>query len=686
MRKVVPFCFSLGAFAFYVLFLAPTLSTPDSPELVAAAFTMGVAHSPGYVLYLLVGKLFSFLPLGSVAWRLNLMSAVFGSLTIGLVYVMICQLWQLTQELPSLPKGNWLGWPMASVAALVLVASSTFWIFALGAEVYHANAFLLLLGVLSFLNWRVAVRSLSLVSFLSGLLLAFHTANLIYFGAFAFLGVVLLLRDRKAKPWWLVAVSLSFFLLGFSVVLYLPIRSASLPLVNFGEIVGIKGFYHTLTGKIYMRELPYFAIPWIERLYNMRYTFSHISEEFGLVPGLLGIVGVGFLGKRAPFFALFLLLLMAAHVAFWGSSDLGASTRSLFPAHMFINVYVLYALFIGVGCLGLLHWLEKKRPTPKETPSRFPWLRVSIPLLLFLFPAYSLFKGYWDNNNSQFYQFYEQGDQGLSSLENPSIFLCSNGDNRLFFFWYFTAVEEKWPGVKATIMDPFFKTPLERILKNPDNREILERLKGKMFKNSRELRLAIIGELVRANDGKLPFYTNILDDYIPSGYAKIQKGGVYEVRKGIDGQELTVEGPHIDHAIGVKYGDALELVGYNLDREPLKLGSRFRITYFWRALHKIVADYKVVVLITTENGEILKMPFSRPLSHVPAYGAFPTSQWPTGKVIRERYELLSYRALRSGQYWINVSVGDEKGLLSVTESRVPVEGRFARIGRFEVLP
>lgn len=686
VRKLPLFCFSIATFAFYVIFLPPTLSTPDSPELVAAAFTLGVAHSPGYVLYLLSGKLFSFLPLGSLAWRLNVMSAVFASLTVGLVSLTICRLWELAQGQPLPAHAERGSWPMISVAALILAISPTFWIFALRAEVYPANAFLLLLGIFSFLSWRIPVRSLSLVSFLSGLLLAFHTANLIYLAAFAFLGGALLLRDRKIKPRWLVSASF-FFLLGFSGVLYLLIRSASQPPVSFGAIAGVKDFYQTLSGKIYMEDLPYFAIPWTERLYNMRYAFSYIHDELGLVSALLGVVGLWVLGKRAPLFAFSLLLLMLAHGAFWGSSDLGASSQSLFPAHMFMNLYVLYTLLIGMGCLGLLHSIEGRVP---GHASRF---RIWIPLGLLLFLAYSFFEGYRDSRNpeedsqnGQLYRFYEQGNEELRSLESPSLFLCSNASDGLFFYWYFTTVEGRWPGVKAVIIDPFFKTSLEGILKEPSNRQVLKRLKGKRFKDRRDLRSAIIGELVYVNDGRLPFYTNISDDFIPRGYAKIQKGGVYEIRKGINIQELIVERPQMDHSVGVKYGNAIELVGYNLDREALKMGSSFRITYFWRALHEIAADYHAVVLIVDENGEILKTPFSRSLTHLPIYEVFPTSHWPVGKVIQERYELFSYGGLKPGRYWINFGVGSNQELLGLTESRVPVEGRFAQIGYFEVLP
>ena len=72
----------------YVKTLAPTVSFFDSGELIAAAATFGVAHPPGYPLYVLLGWLFSKLPVGGVAYRLNLMSAVFAALAALMVYVL----------------------------------------------------------------------------------------------------------------------------------------------------------------------------------------------------------------------------------------------------------------------------------------------------------------------------------------------------------------------------------------------------------------------------------------------------------------------------------------------------------------------------------------------------------------------------------------------------------------------
>jgi len=75
------------SFALYLYTLAPTVSYGgDCGELTTCAYTLGVAHPTGYPLYLMVGKLFTALPVGDVAYRMNLMSASFAALTAGVLY------------------------------------------------------------------------------------------------------------------------------------------------------------------------------------------------------------------------------------------------------------------------------------------------------------------------------------------------------------------------------------------------------------------------------------------------------------------------------------------------------------------------------------------------------------------------------------------------------------------------
>jgi len=53
--------------------------------MIMAAEKLGVSHPPGYPLYLLLTNLFTYLPIGTVAYRANLCAVVCGSAAAGVV-------------------------------------------------------------------------------------------------------------------------------------------------------------------------------------------------------------------------------------------------------------------------------------------------------------------------------------------------------------------------------------------------------------------------------------------------------------------------------------------------------------------------------------------------------------------------------------------------------------------------
>jgi len=66
----------LALFAVYLVTCCPSVSVDDSGEFCIAALELGVPHPPGYPLYTLLLALWRWIPAGSVALRLNLLSAV----------------------------------------------------------------------------------------------------------------------------------------------------------------------------------------------------------------------------------------------------------------------------------------------------------------------------------------------------------------------------------------------------------------------------------------------------------------------------------------------------------------------------------------------------------------------------------------------------------------------------------
>ncbi len=128
----------------YSLTICPTLYPGDSGEFVASAFYLGNPHNSGYPFYCLMGKLFTLIPIGNLAFRLNLMSSIFAALTALLVYYIIHE---LARE------------PVAALSsALLLAFSPTLWSQTVCAEVYTLHAFFVALIVASLFWWLGGIR------------------------------------------------------------------------------------------------------------------------------------------------------------------------------------------------------------------------------------------------------------------------------------------------------------------------------------------------------------------------------------------------------------------------------------------------------------------------------------------------------------------------------------------------
>jgi hypothetical protein len=86
LAHTVDAVFLAAAGLLYLSTLYPYLWWGDGPELVTAAWTDGVAHPTGYPVYLVLLKTFLWIPLGSIAWRAHLFSAV--ATLVGFTYLL----------------------------------------------------------------------------------------------------------------------------------------------------------------------------------------------------------------------------------------------------------------------------------------------------------------------------------------------------------------------------------------------------------------------------------------------------------------------------------------------------------------------------------------------------------------------------------------------------------------------
>ncbi|MBW2302003.1 MAG: DUF2723 domain-containing protein, partial [Deltaproteobacteria bacterium] len=93
----------------------------------AAAFSLGIAHNSGYPVYGLLGKFFCLIPIGSIGFKLNLMSSFLAVVTLWFIYSLILKI-----------SSSKLG---AFVGTLVLAFTPLFWFQTVSAEVYTLHAF-----------------------------------------------------------------------------------------------------------------------------------------------------------------------------------------------------------------------------------------------------------------------------------------------------------------------------------------------------------------------------------------------------------------------------------------------------------------------------------------------------------------------------------------------------------------
>jgi hypothetical protein len=142
--------------ALYVRTLVPWVLPGDSGEFQVLAAELGIAHTTGYPIYMLLAHIFDVLvPVGDLAYRANLFSAVMGALTIAGVYL----------------AGRLLTGRRAAAlfGALALAVGFTFWSQALIAEVYTAGAFFLVAVLVWLLAWyRSGARRLLFMAGMTG--------------------------------------------------------------------------------------------------------------------------------------------------------------------------------------------------------------------------------------------------------------------------------------------------------------------------------------------------------------------------------------------------------------------------------------------------------------------------------------------------------------------------------------
>jgi hypothetical protein len=594
-----------ASLALYLKTLAPTLLMADGAEFQFASYLLGIAHPTGYPLYLMLGWLWShLLPLGDVAYRINLLSAVFAAGAIGLMYPLSLQVLKLTFKnlSPALLRA------IAVIGTLTLALSRTFWSQAVRAEVYALNSLFVVATLYLLLRWAGQEsrdsRTLYLAALVYGLSLTHHRTMILLLPAFV-LFVWLTDPSTLTNPKSLGKV-LVLMLVPQLLYLYIPWRAPATPYVHIDLGPGrqlepydntLQGFVSFVTGEMFRGELGYQA-PLLERLAMAGGSLANQFSVVGIILGVLGAIRLG-MGRWK------VLLLL-------GLSYLGVVIFTLFYFIGDIHVlytpsYIIFAIWIALGMAWIMEaatvWsgrfsaLVRSARTSTSLSTNVS-AYVLIPLFALL-PLSLLLNNYQRVDRSDRYQARQWAEEILAQPIAEGGILVSNDRNEITPLLYLQHVE----GIRPDLVTLF---PLI--------------LSGEEYTN-----------VVRVIDGVIDLNRSI---YL----VKEMPGLEIKYRMEPFGPLIEVLSPAAtgepENPTDLALNDSLSLIGY--DQEPISPspGDELGVCLHWQVQKKFSEDYHSYVHLVDEAGNVIAQS-----DHQPGGDYYPTSLWQPSEVLLDEHTL-----------------------------------------------
>jgi hypothetical protein len=487
----------LGSFLLYAGTMEASSSFWDSGEFIASAKILGVPHSPGTPLYILVAKVACLLPIWflSIAQRVNLLSAFCGGAGVLFVYALAVRFFDDMAGKSQNVSDGLVRVGGALTGAMFLAFSDTYWTNSIEAEVYGmSNAFM------GFMTWLAikwgdmpkTPRSTSfiyLIFYLLALSVGFHLGTVLVFSGIFFF--VLMSKDRpfstlewilasaalglfiadatiyrnggltlfflgvlaivviwlysKGKPF--AAVCAGLFLLGLSVHLVLLIRSMHNPAIDEGDPETWRALYAV------MRREQYPPTSVINRKASFLFQLQHFNGYFqaqfqmfqtyvgqlnlgSLLPIGLGVWGMvdQYSRHRKTFVMLFVTLMVMSLGLIVFLNFSDSEVRE--RDYFYSSAFYYFAVFIGIGAASVLSEL---RNMFARSGSAVPVTAVLVALFVAM-PFTTMSQHYFTHNRSRNYTCAEYARNMLVCLE-PNAILFTNGDNDTFPLWFIQEVE-----------------------------------------------------------------------------------------------------------------------------------------------------------------------------------------------------------------------------------------------------
>ncbi len=434
--------FTLLVFINYLFTLAPSVVQIDAGELATVQITLGIAHPTGYPLFTMLGHLFLLLPLPlTKIMQANLLAAIWCALGV-LFFLKSAELIfnnlnftlpkekekkkKAVRETPAIsgsPSDNSAKLFSIVAGGIALAFGTTYWFQSTSVEVYSLQIFLFMLNIFlmlkAYYNANLKMKDWFYISVSLALGFANHMTTVLLL---PFITVIFFKKEKfslnSIKK--IILMLLVFFPLLIAFYLYLPLRAATNPALNWGNPVNLENILRHVSGKQYQ--------VWLFESFQaagkqFRYFVSNFPSEFGYTGLLLGLAGIlfGFRKAGTIFYALTSTLLFTILYSInYDISDIDS---------YFLLAYIMFSFFVMLGFYSFFSKLSK------HFRGRISFIII---LILSILP---LAINFGKVNQSGIYTYENYTKSILNSVENNSTIMSYQWDYFVSPSYYFQNVE-----------------------------------------------------------------------------------------------------------------------------------------------------------------------------------------------------------------------------------------------------
>jgi hypothetical protein len=320
----------------YNFTLAPDLSWAhggDGGDLIVAAQSLGVSHPPGYPAYTLLAHLFTLLSWGSVAFRINLLSAIGAAAAAGIVSLIVFMLSKHERMWNILLGALIAGWSLAFMPLL--------WGQAVIAEVYTVHAAFVALTILLAIriNNRPSYLAAVILGLVWGVAFGFHVTSIFL------LPIIIWGFSRQNNKPKLVFL-LGSLLIGFGIAslqwFYAALRAGH-GAFTWGDPTTLDGWWWLTNASLYRGYA--FSFPLDGWLLRIIYIGKLFLTGFGPVAVFLGLIGLIYLGRNRLGLVLSMSTTAIVSIVFAIGYNTTDSDRYTIPA------LIIFSIVIGFGAV-----------------------------------------------------------------------------------------------------------------------------------------------------------------------------------------------------------------------------------------------------------------------------------------------------------------------------------------------